>query len=266
MPPPSGEPSAPPQSAEDNAGVGTVAWENLPAGLEEGETHARAELSGGQSTHYYKATNPGFAIPEGAAIRGISTRFLRSAGGSPERIFDNRVRLIKSGSVQSAEDKASSEPWPFTSTSVEAVYGGDGDLWSNSWTPANVNSSGFGVAISAKAGEFGSQARFRGLMITVYYTEESDENRICFQTRSVEPRSDGVQRQAPSDEVWGRLVPDDGSYPTATPGGLEDRPTRTVVIPSAGDLATLPDAAELGLVSASTFARDGFHLAREGAP
>ncbi|HSC21429.1 MAG TPA: hypothetical protein VLC07_06850, partial [Solirubrobacterales bacterium] len=99
--------------------------------------------------------------------------------------------------------------------------------------------------------------------LTVYYNEAGAEDKVCFATRSIELRSDDVRRQHPLDDIWGRLVPD-GFLPILPAGGIEERQTRSIIIPSAGDFETLPDGATPAL-EGRTFGRDGYHFAREAS-
>lgn len=83
-----------------------------------------------------------------------------------------------------------------------------------------------------------------------------------FAQRSIEFRSDGVYRQHKTDDVWGRLVPEDGFNFKAPPGGLESRTARGIIIPSQGDLDGLPDTGTNKL-SEQAFYRPGYLFARE---
>jgi len=62
-------------------------------------------------------------------------------------VYDDKVRIIKGGVVGST-DRASGSAWPGTLT--YSTYGSSSDLWGETWTVADINSSSFGVAISAK--------------------------------------------------------------------------------------------------------------------
>jgi len=101
------------------------------------------------------------------------------------------------------------------------------------------------------------------IRLNVYYTEAADENRACFAEGAVEPRSDGIFRQHPEDDVWGELIPE-GFLPFASPSGLEGRKSRFIVIPTQGDLEELADSGSNPL-SAQAFVRPAYHVAREAA-
>ena len=87
-----------------------------------------------------------FEIPEAAEILGI-TATIRRAGGSPNEAVDGAVRLIKGG-IMGEADRSLPTPWGGP-TFENVAYGGPEDLWGETWTPADVNSPDFGVALSA---------------------------------------------------------------------------------------------------------------------
>jgi hypothetical protein len=85
-------------------------------------------------------------IPASAEILGITVT-IRRAGGSSMEAADGAVRLIKRGVVGDADR---SLPTPWTGPEYADVdYGGPTDLWNETWTPADINGSDFGVALSA---------------------------------------------------------------------------------------------------------------------
>jgi hypothetical protein len=142
-------------SAGTNDGsFGSAAWGGGSAITSSNDT--RSTVSTDSSTdisQYLKCLNYGFSIPAGATILGISVIIegkSQTASGSTN-LFDNRIRLVKGGTIQST-DKAKPERW-FKSTSGGdslRIYGSGSDLWSGSWTPSDINSSTFGVVIAVK--------------------------------------------------------------------------------------------------------------------
>lgn len=120
-------------------------------------------------TYYLKVSTFGFSIPTGATIDGIVVEVYR-AGSST---VDNSVKIVKGGSV-TGTDKATGTAW---STSP-ATYGSSTDLWGTTWTAAEINASGFGVAVSAA--ESAGQANLNHIRITVYYTEAASGNPIPY--------------------------------------------------------------------------------------
>jgi hypothetical protein len=85
-------------------------------------------------------------IPESAEILGIGVT-VRRAGGSSNDAVDAGVHLVKSGITGSA-DRSTPIPWSGPEL-VDVEYGGEDDLWNETWSPADVNSEDFGVALSA---------------------------------------------------------------------------------------------------------------------
>jgi hypothetical protein len=85
-------------------------------------------------------------IPETAEILGINVS-VRRAGGTANEAVDAGVRLIKNGVMGSA-DRSTPTPWSGPEL-AEVEYGGVDDLWNETWSPADVNSEDFGVALSA---------------------------------------------------------------------------------------------------------------------
>jgi len=82
-------------------------------------------------------------VPPTATIEGIAVEVRRASTGF---ISDASVHIIKGG-VVGANERAGSGGW---GTSFEWVtYGGPSDLWGETWTPVDFESSAFGVALSA---------------------------------------------------------------------------------------------------------------------
>ncbi|MCW4032142.1 MAG: hypothetical protein NWF08_01980 [Candidatus Bathyarchaeota archaeon] len=104
----------------------------------------------------------------------IDARIYRVNGGYAP---DLEVYLVKDGSNPVGSNEATSDPWPFSDTDSYYSYGGDGYLWSESWTLVEVNSANFGVLVSAIAiveTNFDAIVSFNidHIRITVYYTPE----------------------------------------------------------------------------------------------
>jgi hypothetical protein len=96
-----------------------------------------------------QGTNFGFGIPANATINGITVVIKKSSFDG--NIEDFQVKLIKGGSL-SGTDKAN------TGTEVvigggfsNFTYGGPADMWGNTFTPADINASNFGIGYRAQA-------------------------------------------------------------------------------------------------------------------
>jgi cysteine-rich repeat protein len=132
----------PPGTVVSDASFGTSAWTNPMNAIASDDMYT-VTSPGGSPTQYLKATDFAFALPGAATVNGITVAIERhSAAGL---IHDARVRIVKGG-VIGATDRALGGNWP-TSDAI-ATYGGASDLWGETWTPADVNGAGFGVALS----------------------------------------------------------------------------------------------------------------------
>jgi len=104
------------------------------------------------TSDYINVTNLGLNVPSANNICGVvvtinrQTFSLLALGTST--VSDNSIKLIKGGSMVGTEHAATGVSWP-TSLNT-ATYGSSADLWGTTLTPADVNASNFGVAISTK--------------------------------------------------------------------------------------------------------------------
>lgn len=98
-----------------------------------------------QNTNCLLATNFGFAIPTGATITGILVEIEK--GTTSFNLQDNGLRLLKAGVEVGSDYAQFGTPWALADTYV--TYGGCNDLWGTTWTPADINAAGFGLAFSS---------------------------------------------------------------------------------------------------------------------
>jgi len=111
----------------------------------------------------------GFAIPTGSVINGIIIE-VECNGGSGVT-YDSEVVAVKGG-VLGSTNRASATVW--NGGAVTWLQHGDAtDLWGTTWTPAQINASNFGVAVSPKSVGGTDEAGIHNVRITVYYTETS---------------------------------------------------------------------------------------------
>ncbi len=139
------------QNASDGPRSGTVfknddsagnnAWENVSYARASDDTYANTTLAWDWS-YYLNATGFNFNIPEDATILGIKVEIeMRRIGTG---IRDENVYIVKGGSY-GATDK--SQDAILDATDTYRTYGGATDLWSETWTPSDINDEDFGVAI-----------------------------------------------------------------------------------------------------------------------
>ncbi|MFN8644166.1 MAG: hypothetical protein U0802_21860 [Candidatus Binatia bacterium] len=132
-----------PGAVVDDGSFGGASWFPATNALTSNDLWAQVAPAG-SPTHYLKATNYAFSIPSPAQILGIEVQVERhSALGS---IHDARARIVKGG-VVGATDRSLPGAWP-VAPDTTATYGGPSDLWGTTWTPADVNASNFGFALS----------------------------------------------------------------------------------------------------------------------
>ncbi|MFH1412949.1 MAG: prepilin-type N-terminal cleavage/methylation domain-containing protein [bacterium] len=156
------------------------------------------------TTYYLKASNFNFSIPDGANIDGIELEiekiaFVPSTSwgiwscSQSVGFKDREVRIIKSTGELGAENKKSLVSWPNQSQpDVYVSYGGASDTWSETWTPADINSANFGVALigDTGGGVGGATIGVDHMRIKVYYTVSGGKpyclNGICVECRDSE--------------------------------------------------------------------------------
>ena len=169
-----------PGSGTNNSTVGSEPWVNPSEITTPGSTYATVNLYHLHLvSNYLQASQYGFTIPSEASILGIEVVFNRSASAHNPSISDNSVRLVRAGAPV-GDDKAIDAPWP--STLGLATYGGPEDLWGTTWTPEQVNSTDFGVVLSAQRDNNGNNSRIAtvdSMQITVYYEYTSTSEVAC---------------------------------------------------------------------------------------
>lgn len=125
---------------------------------------------------YLKFTNFGFTssdIPSGATIDGIEVEYGRFEGSGTDNITTSRCRIVKGGTIHTANvSTMNTTEW---ATSIEVITeGGATNLWGLTWVDTDIaGSSTFGVAISPNGAGTTPDASFDYAKLRVYYTESS---------------------------------------------------------------------------------------------
>ncbi|MDR7496837.1 MAG: hypothetical protein QN174_07760 [Armatimonadota bacterium] len=157
----------------DNS-AGSFAWSNPGYIVSSDNQKAAATGTGGDgTTQRLRGYSCGFSIPSGATIDGILLEIERSSSpsGASYGAKDNEVRVRKGAAYSSANRADTTIFWPTTDTYKS--YGGSTDLWGESWTPSDVNSSDFGGMVRANIVPVGTivpTAYVDHMRLTVYYT------------------------------------------------------------------------------------------------
>lgn len=136
------------QTGAADTSYGTLPW-TAPTNItadDGSNAFASGPISGTEDTNYLKGTNVGFTIPADAIIRGIEVR-MEKQGSAFGTNRDVVVRLVKAG-VPVGLSKDITTNWG--AAPITVTYGNDSNLWGTTWTPAEINSSGFGVVLSAR--------------------------------------------------------------------------------------------------------------------
>ena len=122
---------------------------------------------GGTYTDYLQVTGFGFNLPSTVVINGIILEIERSDPGG--RTADYAISIVKGG-VISTTNRSSGAAYSLTDS--YQTFGSAGDLWGETWTPADINSANFGIAIAAQrvvSGGSTAAARIDHVRITVFY-------------------------------------------------------------------------------------------------
>ena len=119
---------------------GDVNWSNPDNAKVSDDTYATVTLSS-QRSHYLKATNFGFNIPSNATITSIIP-IIEAKTASGEVYISTNV--VRAGTILTTISY-----WVAFNT-TESTQNVATGLWFSSWTPSDINNSGFGVAVSIR--------------------------------------------------------------------------------------------------------------------
>jgi hypothetical protein len=109
---------------------------------------ATVSINPGSTSGLLQATAFNFGVPSGATVLGITAVWVRKSWSLPglyTGLVDSNVSLLKAGSAVGS-NHASGGGWISSFQSIS--YGGPSDLWGASWSPSDINSSGFGIQLS----------------------------------------------------------------------------------------------------------------------
>lgn len=95
-------------------------------------------------SRYLACYDFGFSIPSNAIITGIQMNITGFSGMSSS-VLDCTIVIRRNASSVAGTNMAKLSPWP-TTPEIRS-YGGEAELWGYTWTPADINSSDFGVYI-----------------------------------------------------------------------------------------------------------------------
>jgi hypothetical protein len=125
-----------------------------------------APLTKGQVTQVLKVSDFGFALPADARVEGIEVVIIRK-GDVSDGIVDRSVMLMNGG-VAGGSNLRSRDLWEDSWTA--AYYGDDHEDWDHPWTVKDVNSAGFGVAISVQGEGVIARPQIDEVLVTVHFS------------------------------------------------------------------------------------------------
>ncbi len=162
-----------PVESIDNTASGATAWTSVNNVLTSDDLYATVALPNASlPSHYLEAKNFGFNIPADAVITGIYVEVDRKDDGA--KLRDAFVSIFKTDGTPNL-GTASSSLW--SSTEQTVAYGGASDLWTTTFTAAEVNSPdfGFGIGVWGDSGACagGCNAYVDNIRVTVYYRPEN---------------------------------------------------------------------------------------------
>jgi len=169
------------RSPASNAGVGDdTGFANPANAYASNNTYATVGPNLGDGApvehNYY---NFGFEIPDGATVEGVVVELEDKIQSEPNGTITSNLRLLKTsterGQTFSNVGGDNYETAPSTTEEYRS-HGGVSDLWGQTWTPAEINSTDFGARIRAFYEASGPPGESEGpysldhIRITVYYT------------------------------------------------------------------------------------------------
>jgi len=157
-------------TGSDSAAVGTVTWSNPSYITIDDNNKAAAYPTAGNPTHYLKASNFGFSIPDGTTVVGVevtvnaATSTMVSNGTARYDI----VRLVNGSGTVVGDDK-SDDSTLVNLTLTDKTFGGAADSWNASLTASDVNNANFGVVVSLAQASLAPYAMVDYIKVKVYY-------------------------------------------------------------------------------------------------
>lgn len=181
-------PNSPGTTAND-ASVGTRTWSNVGSPGNAGASdnaYSQVTTDGGPKTsQYLKATNFGFSIPAGSTINGIEVNLERKKTLGDGDVTHNQARIVKAGTISTSDKTVT---WP--TTEAVQTLGSSSDLWGETWTADDINSSTTGFAVSVNVDDGGgptATAFVDHITMTVTYTQSSTSYKLTNNSSTLSP-------------------------------------------------------------------------------
>jgi hypothetical protein len=160
-----------PTTCTNNASIGNRAWSSPANARTSNDSHAFASSMNNQTSNYLVCSGFGFNLPASATVTGIVVYAERRQDATGTgTVRDASVRLVKGGMIVGA-DRASQTAW--TAVDTGENHGGNGELWSTTWSASDINAPGFGVAYAVRKDAGTRTARIDVIAIGVIFTSSS---------------------------------------------------------------------------------------------
>ncbi len=162
-------PNNPSVAFNDSSNGKSASWTSTSNVLTVDGNRSDVFLNKPEISQFLKSTGYGFSIPNGVTITGIQVNVTRESAASGT-VHDEALSLVASGATSTSLADTSTF-WPTSLTAK--TYGSATTTWGRTWTSAEINSSSFGVIISANNIDTSQKhhAYVDGITISVTYTK-----------------------------------------------------------------------------------------------
>jgi len=156
---------ASPGTVVNDTSIGTSAWEDVDNCKVSDNTYTFVGTAILFTPNRLKCTNFGFVIPDDAIILGVEFIYERKKGDAASR--DVEIKLVVNDVIVGDDKAQTTDFWG--STDEIRSRGGMFDLWGLTLTPADINSSLFGVVVRATASNAASHIDH--IQLKIYYKD-----------------------------------------------------------------------------------------------
>lgn len=151
---------------------GATAWSNLSNALSSNNSYSTCVLNFNADSKLIYGSNFGFSIPGTATIDGIKFEIEWKATASNVSVYTSKAYASKDVTSYFTAYGYNTFSLTVPTSETYSSTGGDGILWNTTWTPAEINSSNFGIGVTlVRAFAAGSTTvSVDHIRATVYYT------------------------------------------------------------------------------------------------
>lgn len=144
-------------------------WANASNITADNTYYATVTLSEGDESNYLEGKDFGFSIPSTATIDGIEVQYKTYAVDDEDPQW-GYSKLLKAGSPVGTSNPSRGTAYPSSLSTY--TYGSSTSLWGTTWTPSDINDSGFGTYLSVIGDDrYDDEFRVYFVKVKVYYTD-----------------------------------------------------------------------------------------------